>query len=388
MKKRHKQFYYVWESITSCLYCVEYITRAYVAPQSRKFRDPVWGRLRWARTSPALIDATSFLPYFVELMLMGKYDLPNLNFLKMFRLVRILKTESYAEAFTSASRVLRYNSEILVVTFLLTANLLLFTSTALYYLRPGLGKSSAEEVSAFSSIPDCMYICLLLLTGQGLPVNVTLPWYTKAVLLVTAVCALSMFAIPLAMLTWGFEAEAERLAKKRYVELKKRAEYIRDNGSEPPEHHESSSEDEDASEEETFENQVVAEARRSSLGVRGEPNEGKSAGMGRGVASKFMAADVDNDQKLSFEEFWDFYRDSKRGNLAPGSAPGVSKTSSSTGRLGRVQSDVSGGVSPSATLMLANELKEQRKILQAQSQALVELKAALLQLTADREPES
>ena len=39
-----------------------------------------------------------------------------------------------------------------------------------------------------------------------------MPWYTKAVILMTGAFSVAVFAIPASMLTWGFEAEAERLA--------------------------------------------------------------------------------------------------------------------------------------------------------------------------------
>lgn len=53
-----------------------------------------------------------------------------------------------------------------------------------------------------------------MLTGQGGPDSENLPWYTKAIVLLTAVFSVAMFAIPASMLTWGFEAEAERMAKR------------------------------------------------------------------------------------------------------------------------------------------------------------------------------
>jgi hypothetical protein len=58
-----------------------------------------------------------------------------------------------------------------------------------------------------------MYLATLVLTGQGGP-DGDLPWYTKGVVLMTGIFSVAMFAIPASMLTWGFEAEAQRLAAK------------------------------------------------------------------------------------------------------------------------------------------------------------------------------
>ena len=39
-------------------------------------------------------------------------------------------------------------------------------------------------------------------------------WYTQSVVGITACFSIAFFAIPASMLTWGFEAEAERLFNK------------------------------------------------------------------------------------------------------------------------------------------------------------------------------
>ena len=64
-----------------------------------------------------------------------------------------------------------------------------------------------------------MYLSALMLTGQGGP-DGDLPWYTKSVILMTGIFSIGMFAIPASMLTWGFEAEAQRVAKLSYFHRK------------------------------------------------------------------------------------------------------------------------------------------------------------------------
>eukprot|EP00429_Kryptoperidinium_foliaceum_P132858 CAMPEP_0176286654 /NCGR_PEP_ID=MMETSP0121_2-20121125/53018_1 /TAXON_ID=160619 /ORGANISM="Kryptoperidinium foliaceum, Strain CCMP 1326" /LENGTH=166 /DNA_ID=CAMNT_0017627219 /DNA_START=128 /DNA_END=625 /DNA_ORIENTATION=+ len=61
-----------------------------------------------------------------------------------------------------------------------------------------------------------MYLSTLMLTGQGGPEG-DMPWYTKGVVLLTGIFSIGMFAIPASMLTWGFEAEAERMAQVAYA---------------------------------------------------------------------------------------------------------------------------------------------------------------------------
>ena len=157
---------------------------------------------------PALIDAAATFPFFIELMF--GVDLPTLTFLRAFRLLRILKTNAFSKALSAVYRVIYYNREILWVAFILCIFMVLVTAFLMYYLRP---REPTEDSADFSSIGAAMYLSTLMLTGQGGP-DGDLPWYTKGVVLLTGVFSIGMFAIPASMLTWGFEAEAERLAAR------------------------------------------------------------------------------------------------------------------------------------------------------------------------------
>ena len=84
----------------------------------------------------------------------------------------------------------------------------------MYYLRPqGDDVSLVDDASDFESISKTMVLSTLMLTGQGGPSG-KLPWYTQLVVLLTGIFSVAMFAIPASMLTWGFEAEAERLGRR------------------------------------------------------------------------------------------------------------------------------------------------------------------------------
>lgn len=80
-------------------------------------------------------------------------------------------------------RVIYYNSGILYVATLVCVFLVLITSILLYYCRP---KGDLAN-PLFDSLGDTMYMSTLMLTGGGGPDTENLPWYTKAVVLLTSV---------------------------------------------------------------------------------------------------------------------------------------------------------------------------------------------------------
>ena len=101
------------------------------------------------------------------------------------------------------------------------AHLLTFRPQLCSYCRPPKDDAASAQ---FDSLGETMFMSTLMLTGGGGPDTDNLPWYTKAVVLLTSVFSVAMFAIPASMLTWGFEAEAERMAKQARKQALKRRE--------------------------------------------------------------------------------------------------------------------------------------------------------------------
>lgn len=202
------RIFYLEEGFVSCFFLLEYVVRLWTIAESRRYSPlgPWKGRLVYMVSFHAMIDAFATFPFFIELVMDN--NLPTLTYLRFFRLMRILRTDPLGKAMDSLQRVLYYNREILYVAGVMAAGLIMFTAVLMYYLRP---RDNEDEPSW--SIATTMYYSTLMLTGQGGPEG-ELPWYTKSVVLLTGLFSIGMFAIPASMLTWGFEAEAARVATK------------------------------------------------------------------------------------------------------------------------------------------------------------------------------
>lgn len=306
------EFFHLWEGITSTIFLIEYITRLIVVTEAKKYRDMGWffGRARYAITTPALIDFVATFPFFLELA--TGWDLPTLTYLRSFRLLRILKTSGFAEATNSVYRVIYYNRQILYVALLICIGLVLITSVLMYYLRPQDPSHSQE----FNSLASTMYLSTLMLTGQGGP-DGEMPWYTKAVVLMTGIFSIGMFAIPASMLTWGFEAEAERLAKLNYVQHKgQQAATENDNWS-------FSSDDYSTDE----------EYRRIITG-----GEGSDEDPDEEARRQFVLADVDGSGSVSLTEFLRLSREQQQQHM--GGALGNEVNNELTTRLTKLERQV------------------------------------------------
>jgi len=214
--RNYHHMFVMLERVSSVVFMLEYCLRLYFAPERVRFKGlGSWdSRCKFIFSFDSAIDLLSFLPWLLEVVF--RLDLPNFSVLRVVRLFRLLKAAPVMGSFDVVARVLYYNAEILCVALLICAVMILTMATLLYYMRP------EEHNKEFSSILATIYIAVMMLTGQGGPEG-DLPWYTKVVVIITAIFAVAQFAIPASMLTWGFEQEAQRRIVKRAEENKKQA---------------------------------------------------------------------------------------------------------------------------------------------------------------------
>jgi hypothetical protein len=123
-----------------------------------------------------------------------------------------------------------------------------------------------------------------MLTGQGGPQG-DLPWYTKSGVLLTGAFSIGMFAIPASMLTWGFEAEAARIAKRSRQQSKKKL--AASNNSDW------SSSDDDYSTDEEYQKIIAGE---ESYGSDDDEET-------RAARAKFLEFDLDGSGSISVKEY-------------------------------------------------------------------------------------
>jgi voltage-gated potassium channel len=210
--------FHILEGITSTIFFIEYITRLVTVTENQRYGKlgPLLGRLKWMVTPPAIIDFMATIPFFINVAIGWK--IPSLSYTRIFRVMRILKTDGYVRAFGACYRVLYWNREILYVALLVCFFLVLVSSVLLFYCRP-----RNKDLEMFQSIPATLYTSLLMLTGQDALIrsSASMPWYTKMVVGLTGALSVAMFALPVSLLTWGFESEAIRCARRTHRSLKR-----------------------------------------------------------------------------------------------------------------------------------------------------------------------
>lgn len=239
----------VLELITIAVFTVEYVARLYTCDLESPKYQGFLGRLRYIPTFFSLVDLASTLPFYVDAFLLRDTDLAGSAFLRMFRLLRMMRVEGrYDTALTLVDDVWAAQKSILGTALFVGVTTWMSVSS-LYYIvertNPDMiycghsecdddaldkslcvmdewglvdctdaGCPSTKELpypcyNLYQSIPMASYYTLLNLFGE-FPLIDQHSWGGMIIGTFTAVIAVAVFALPAGIIGNGFEEEIER----------------------------------------------------------------------------------------------------------------------------------------------------------------------------------
>lgn len=156
------------ERVATAIFAAEYILRVWTSVDYRsgRFRNPLWGRLRYMRGFFPLVDLIAVLP-----AVLGFFGAADLRVLRLLRLLRMIKLTRHSTVFGLLWAVLREESRA-IAALIFVLFLTLTVSGALMYMIEG-----EVQPSVFSSIPAAMWWAIETVTtvGYGDMVPVTFP---------------------------------------------------------------------------------------------------------------------------------------------------------------------------------------------------------------------
>ncbi len=198
------RYLHPFEVASVAVFSLEYVMRVWSAvddPWQEKYRHPVIGRLRFSRTTMAVIDLLAILPFYL-----GLFVQLDLRFLRALRLLRIIKLTRYSGSMTLLFQVLRQEART-VGAAMFVLLLLLVVASSLAFLVEG-GSDSSD--GAFSSIPAAMYWAVITMTTVGYGDVVPTTPIGKVLTAVVAIISIGMAALPAGILAAGFNSALQR----------------------------------------------------------------------------------------------------------------------------------------------------------------------------------
>lgn len=192
------------ETVSVLIFTAEYLLRVWSIVDNRwqpQYGHPVWGRLRFMRSPMAIIDLLAVLPFWLSMFLPM-----DLRFLRVVRLLRVLKLTRYSAAMNLLFEVLRDEARVIGAAMFALFLTLIFTASATY-----LAEHDAQP-QAFANIPEAMWWAIVTVTTVGYGDVVPVTPLGKLLGAMLGLIGVGMVALPAGILASGF---SQALARRR-----------------------------------------------------------------------------------------------------------------------------------------------------------------------------
>lgn len=200
------------------LFAIEYFVRLWVVGE-HPHHTGFAGRMRYAFGLYALADLAAFLPELLWLLIPHPGDDSMLMFLRVLRLVRLLKIARFIPAFEVMGAALK-RAGAQLMTALSVAMALVFVSAVLLYFIEGIGQGR----EAFASIPRSIWwaVCTLTTVGYGDIYPITVGGKVAAAII--AFAGIGVVALPTGIFASAFSDELRERERTRRALLEQIAE--------------------------------------------------------------------------------------------------------------------------------------------------------------------
>lgn len=191
----------IFDTISVIIFSIEYLTRIWVCTENHEegYDHPITGRLKHMISPLALIDFIAIAPFYLAMFISV-----DLRFMRIFRLLRLLKLTRYSPAIETFAAVMASQRRPLGAALLVMMMLLVFASSIVYMFE------REAQSEAFASIPHAMWWGLATLTTVGYGDVTPITAAGKIFGAVIMVMGIAMFALPAGILTSGFTREIKK----------------------------------------------------------------------------------------------------------------------------------------------------------------------------------
>ncbi len=198
--------FFWFEAFTVAVFTLEYVLRIWSSVEGAEDNCSPWRcRLRYLRSGSALIDLVAIFPFYLMLIGTGALDM---RFLRMFRLLRVLKLTRYSAALNILAQAFRENGRSLAAAFFILLMVMLVAATGMYHFE------REAQPEAFSSIPASMWWAFATLTtvGYGDITPITAGGRVFGALI--TVLGLGMVALPTGILASAYTEQLRRRSER------------------------------------------------------------------------------------------------------------------------------------------------------------------------------
>jgi len=183
------------------VFTLEFVLRVWTVPlhPAGLYAHPMRGRLRYLLSPMMLVDLAAILPYYL-----GVIAGMDLRFLRLIRLLWILKITRYLPAMNTLGRVLRRERRTLAAVMVVMLIILFIASSLVYLLE------HQRQPEGFASILHAMWWGMATLTTVGYGDVVPVSPMGRVLGVMIMLLGIGTFALPAGILASAFAEERKR----------------------------------------------------------------------------------------------------------------------------------------------------------------------------------
>ena len=187
--------FHIIDVMAFTIFTTEYIARIYSAPENPKYKHLRMTRWAHMRSGSAIIDLLAILPFVLESLFSQHLDL---RFLRVFRLVRMLKLTRYTSALETLYKVVQREWQVIFASVFVMMLLVVLTASLGFLLE------HEAQPDKFENIPQSIYWAIITLASVGYGDISPITPMGRALTVVLALVGIGIFAIPAGLLASAF----------------------------------------------------------------------------------------------------------------------------------------------------------------------------------------
>ena len=189
-----------FEVFSVCVFTIEYIARLWIAPEYAWFRElPGWkARLKYATKPMALIDLLAIAPFYLAL-----FFPIDLRYLRLFRLLRLLKLSHYFDGLNMFLTVLAREIGAIAGAILTLLVLIIISACLMFSIE------NAAQPGQFDSVAQAIWWSVVTLTTVGYGDITPVTFLGKFVAMIIMLLGVCTMALPAGILAAKFTEELQ-----------------------------------------------------------------------------------------------------------------------------------------------------------------------------------
>jgi voltage-gated potassium channel len=199
---KYNEGFRLFDLFSVVVFSVEYVLRVWSCTVEKKYRHPVWGRLRYIVSFGAIIDLLAIIPFYIHIT--SIIDLRELRLFRLLRFLRLLKLGRYLNASKVISNVIKAKKEEFILCLGIIIFLIMISSSLMYFAEHN------AQPSKFSSIPSAMWWSVITLTSVGYGDVYPITSLGRLLASFIAILGVGLFALPAGIFASAFLTEINK----------------------------------------------------------------------------------------------------------------------------------------------------------------------------------